>query len=99
MNQVLSKIISDLETYCKKNTLNHRFVGSVSYGGLLNKKTTFKINIKKKEVMLEHHNKLSFLRADNSIRDIDIILFCDDRQKIDRFKKFIGELRSRGRTE
>lgn len=92
MKNILESIVCEIESYCKKNNLNHRFVGSISYGGLLNKKTFSSINVRGKTVTLFNSNPLSLLRSDNSLRDIDLILFCDNLNKITKFKQFIKKI-------
>lgn len=90
-NQLLTTI-QQIELYCNKHTLNHRFVGSVSFGGLLNDKTTYDIAITKKAVKLQDHNPVTLYRDDGTVRDIDLILFCDNQKKMLDFKKFLIDL-------
>lgn len=90
----LPEILQAIESYCNTNKLNHRFVGSVSFGGLLRKETTHRIDIKKKTVRLLHHAPLSVLRDDGTVRDIDIILFCKEKEKIIALKRFLSSLKS-----
>lgn len=87
------QIISAIETYCNQHTLNHRFVGGVSFGGLLNDKTTAEINIEGKTVRLKKHNQETLFRKDKTIRDIDVIFFCGDKHKLSKFASFIADLR------
>lgn len=93
MSQSLATIINTLETYCQNNNLNHRFVGSVSFGGLLHNKTTWRINIKQRKIFLYQTNPLSLYRTDGTVRDIDIILLTSDIKKINDFSKFIKKLK------
>lgn len=92
MKNQLSEIIQQIEDYCDQHKLNHRFVGGVSYGGLLNKKTTYDISITEKKVILQNHNPLTLLRNDQTIRDIDMILFCEDMKKFLAFKQFLIDI-------
>lgn len=88
----LNNIIQTIEKYCNKEQLNHRFVGGVSFGGLVNKQTQYIINLEKKTITLHDHNPLLLMRSDDSIRDIDIIFFCNDNKKLLDFKKFLIDL-------
>ncbi|HSW96700.1 MAG TPA: hypothetical protein VLF89_02650 [Candidatus Saccharimonadales bacterium] len=93
------RIISAIEIYCIKQQLNHRFVGGVSFGGLLNEKTSAEIDIDAKTIKLKRHNKETLLRNDKTIRDIDVIFFCNNKNKINKFASFITDLRkSHGNT-
>lgn len=87
----LTEIVQSIEGYCQKNNLDHRFVGGVSFGGLLQEKTTWDITIESKTIKLFRHNPLLAFRQDGSIRDIDIILFCDNNKKLLDFKAFLIE--------
>lgn len=82
------KIILDIEKYCNTHNINHRFVGSSSFGGLLNNKTSWKINFSNKEIILIDNNRLSEKRSDKSYRDIDLIVFEKDIKKIEVLKLF-----------
>ncbi|HSW88817.1 MAG TPA: hypothetical protein VLG12_06670 [Candidatus Saccharimonadales bacterium] len=87
------QIIASIEKYCKQQQLNHRFVGGVSFGGLLNDKTSAEIDLDTKTILLKKHNKETLLRKDKTIRDIDVIFFCDNKNKITKFAAFINDLR------
>lgn len=89
----LESIIEQIEIYANQNNIDHRFVGGVSFGGLLNEKTTCKIDLNKKTIYLKRHNTISLERSDHTIRDIDLISFCDDAGKIKGLKKFIKKLK------
>jgi hypothetical protein len=89
----LLTIITAIEAYCKKNSIDHRFVGSVSFGGLLTKETTYTISLKKRLIQLRKHKPLTLLREDNTIRDIDMILFCTDKEKIQKLKSFLEQVK------
>lgn len=88
----LRKTLKSIETYCKKNEIDHRFVGGVSFGGLLNEHTTYDINQKQRIITLSHHNELQLFRSDGSTKDIDMILFCPDQGKLLAFKSFLLQL-------
>ncbi len=92
MQDILEQTIGRIEKYALKHQLNHRFVGGVSFGGLLNKHTTYDISIKDKKILLYHHNPLTVIRNDKSIRDIDLIYFSEDKEKKQQFEQFISEL-------
>ncbi len=85
------KTILEIENYCNKNNLDHRFVGGSSFGGLLNKKTTWKINIKNREVILTNNNKLTSLRKDKTLKDIDLIIFEKNKNKLKSLKKIYNK--------
>jgi hypothetical protein len=89
---IMQDIISRIEEFCTKENINHRFVGGVSFGGLLNKQTTYEVNIAKKEIKLFNHNILKLTRSDRSVKDIDIIYFCNNGQKVKLLKKFIASI-------
>lgn len=85
-------LLLHLEQFCTRNDISHRFVGSASYGGLLNNQTSYTIDVVKKRIYLKNYNQVGFIRKDNSIRDIDIILFTNNDRKIQLLKKYIREL-------
>src|SRR5579859_8046157 len=85
-------IIITIENYCKTNYLNHRFVGGVSFGGLVNEKTIADINFSTKTITLINHNKETPFRKDKTMRDIDLIFFCEDKKKLSAFTAFIKSL-------
>lgn len=91
------KTITAIETYCKQQKINHRFVGGVSFGGLLNDKTTAEIDIDTKTIRLKNHNKETLLRKDRTVRDIDLIFFCDNKEKLKHFGLFVDTLKSKFR--
>lgn len=92
-DQLLRALILDIEAYCKKNKLNHRFVGGVSYGGLLNKKTTLTVSSDQREIHLHNHNPLTFFRSDKTLRDIDFIFLEGKRAKIIGLKRYVARLK------
>lgn len=94
MDHSLSKVILAIEQYCRKKNIIHRFVGGVSYGGLLNKHTTYTIDIAEKTVRLSLHNPLSLMRIDGTIRDIDLIIFCPAKKESSHLKNYIYEMES-----
>lgn len=85
-------VIRALEDYCTEHKLAHKFVGGVSYAGLLNPHTTFDIDIKHRIVSLKKHNELTSTRHDQTIRDIDLIVFTPDKSKLLELKQFIKHL-------
>ena len=90
MNKITNfeKVILEIEQYCNKHNINHRFVGGSSFGGLLNNKTTWKIDLKTKTIILINHNHSTEKRDDKSNRDIDLIIFEKDLKKIEMLKTF-----------
>ena len=87
-------IISQIEQYALAHKLNHRFVGGVSFGGLLNEQTIADIFFDEHTIRLHKHNKNTFIREDKTIRDIDIILFCEDKKGINAFHHFLKNLKT-----
>lgn len=92
-NEVMKQMIREIEDYCHKNAVDHRFVGGVSYGGLLNERTTYSIDIKNRTIKLRGHNPLVLLRSDGTVRDIDIIFLTQEAEVISKLKKFINKLK------
>lgn len=70
----MEKIIQELEIFYKKNNIDHRFVGGVSFGGLLNENTTWEINMQKRIIYLHSPNLLNSQRPDGTLKDIDLII-------------------------
>lgn len=90
----MDSILQELENFCQKQHIPHRFVGGVSFGGLLNKETTWEINIKNRIIILKRHNQLNLLRQDGTIKDIDLILLTSDVSQKDRFLNFIHVIKN-----
>lgn len=86
----LEELVLAIESYCNKAGIDHRFVGGVSYGGLLNEKTRARIDIPARTITLAKHNTLSIARDDRSLRDVDLIYLTTDKKKIAAFKKQIA---------
>ncbi len=99
MKNSLFTIVDLIENFCQKNKIEHRFVGSISYGGLLTKTTTWKIDIKKKRIHLYRTHELTPLREDRTIRDIDIILLSRDQTKILQLKQYLLQLKQEYQTK
>jgi hypothetical protein len=91
--QVMRSMIADIEQFCVKNNIDHRFVGGVSYGGLLNKTTTYDIDIVNRTVHLKNHNTLALLREDGTVKDIDFIFLTTSSSDILKLKKFTNRLK------
>ena len=79
---IMEEMVLDLELFCKNNDINHRFVGGISYGGLLNDKTVYTIDISNRKIELKKHNPVTLLRDDGTVRDIDIIFFTQNQSDI-----------------
>jgi len=95
----MEDMIMDLESFSNENGINHRFVGGISYGGLLNEKTTFGIDVLKREVTLKKHNQLTLLRDDGTVRDIDVIFLTQNQNKVTKLKEHVRELKWRTRNK
>lgn len=98
-NAILPHMIREIEAFCKEHGIDHRFVGGVSYGGLLNEKTSYAINIKNRTIKLKNYTPLHLMRPDESVRDIDIILLTQDPAKIWILRKFLNALKWKTRTQ
>lgn len=86
-------MVQAIEDYGRENGIDHRFVGGISYGGLLNDKTSYKIDVAGRSIKLTDHNPLLLLRPDKSVRDIDLILCSYHPEKIAALKKFLNKLK------
>ena len=89
----LEYMIAAIEKYAQLNGVDHRFVGGVSYGGLLDNNTTYTVDIQKKTIQLHNHHAFEFVRADGSVRDIDLILLNQNAEVIDNFSQYIQSLK------
>lgn len=89
----MEEIIQKIENFCQKENIPHRFVGGVSFGGLLNNRTDWQIDIKKRKIKLKGNNSLELVRSDNTIKDIDIILLTIDISQKKKLQNFILEIR------
>ena len=96
---IMEEMIVDLQTFGKENGINHRFVGGISYGGLLNEKTSYSIDVLKREVRLKKHNQLTLLRDDGTVRDIDLIFLTQNQTKITKLKEHVRELKWKTRNK
>lgn len=90
---VVRSMVVAIEDYCRGEHLDHRFVGGMSYGGLLNNDTTYTIDVPKRRITLKNHNPLLLLRPDKSVRDIDFILCSYAPEKIQPLKRFLNKLK------
>lgn len=90
----MDTIIRDIENYCNTHGIEHRFVGGVSYTGLINPSTRYTIDIDKRIIAFKKHNKLEALRTDGTVRDIDLIIFTPSKQKMKDLKQYIKRLKA-----
>ncbi len=88
----LPYMIHQIETYANKHKLDHRFVGGVSYGGLLTEATTYDISIPTRTITLKNHKAFELLRADGSARDIDLITLNTDHEEMTELATFVEAL-------
>jgi len=70
----LVQLLTYFDRWCQNKQINHRFVGGVSFGGLLTSNTTWSIDIARREVRLYNPQQLSPERSDGSIKDVDVII-------------------------
>ena len=96
---VMEDMLKEIEEYGKNHAIQHRFVGGVSYGGLLNDSTTCMVDPLNHEVRLKKHNQLTLLREDGTVRDIDLIFFTQNQTEIRKLKEFIKELKWKTRSQ
>lgn len=96
---IMEEMIVELESFGKENSINHRFVGGISYGGLLNEKTSYEIDVLKREIKLKRHNQLTLLRDDGTVRDIDLIFLTQNQTKILKLKEYVRELKWKTRNK
>ncbi|NTU47063.1 hypothetical protein HGA88_05545 [Candidatus Roizmanbacteria bacterium] len=95
----LYTIIQQLEQYMNENDINHRFVGGVSYAGVFDENSVYSIDIHHARISFASHKPLSLLRADGTVKDIDIILFCTAPEKIKALNGYINSLRTQAEKE
>lgn len=86
----LHEIVCQIEKLCQETWITHRFVGGVAYSGLLKDKTTFKVDVAARTVYLKKHRELPVFRDDGTVRDIDLMTFCPDQEKIASLKRMIS---------
>jgi hypothetical protein len=86
----LHEIVCQIERLCQEMEIAHRFVGGVAYSGLLTSETSFKVSVPTKTVRLKNHRELPVFRDDGTVRDIDLVTFCPDPEKIAQLKKMIS---------
>ncbi len=96
---IMEEMIVDIESFGKENGIKHRFVGGISYGGLLNDKTTYEISVLKREIKLKKHNQPTLLREDGTVRDIDIIFLTQNQAKITKLKEYVRKLKWKTRNK
>lgn len=96
---IMEEMIADLESFGNQNGINHRFVGGISYGGLLNDKTTYSIDVLKREITLNKHNQPTLLRDDGTVRDIDLIFLTQNQSKIIKLKEHVRDLKWKTRNK
>lgn len=75
--------LSQIEDFCRRHRINHRFVGGVAYTGWLNSKTSWTIDKKSKTLRFKNSNNLDARRNDGTRRDIDLIIL-NPSQKINK---------------
>jgi len=88
----VDELIKEIENFCQTHTIDHRFVGGVSYVGWLNTTTTWKIDCKQKTVTLFDPQTPELRRKDKSYRDIDIIVLNDVPEATRKLKLFTKKL-------
>lgn len=74
-----TRILAELENYCRRHNLDHRFVGG-TLTDLIGLQTEFEIDAAGKTIKLINPNPQTMIRGDNTIKDIDLVIFSKDRQ-------------------
>jgi hypothetical protein len=95
MSYHIQECIKEIEQYCLDHKIQHRFVGGVSYGGLVNKQTTYEFDLGNRHVKLKNHNELSDFRKDRTVKDIDLIVIEPDQKKVSAFQQYVYDLQKK----
>lgn len=75
------EIIDQIEQYCQEMGLDHRFVGG-TFTDFIGRNTEYKIDIANHTIELINPNGSTMTRKDNTIKDVDLVLFSADRTNI-----------------
>lgn len=79
------QVIYDIEQYCQDNELDHRFVGG-TLTDFIGPQTDYLIDPKRKKVTLINPKEPSLMRSDDTVKDVDLVIFTPDREKFERAK-------------
>lgn len=79
------QIVSDIESYCQDNGLDHRFVGG-TVSDLIGPETEFQIYVAARRIRLVNANKPTMIREDGSVKDMDLVVFTKSREDFLRAK-------------
>ncbi len=90
---LLHEMVAEIEGFAKSHELNHRFVGGVSFGGLLNEETTYEIDIEKRHIKLKNYSELQLIRSDKSVKDIDLIVLTQRVKRVHQLRTFLEKLK------
>lgn len=80
-----------VEEACNRHGINHRFVGG-TFTDLLGPATQTIIDIERKTIHLENYNPPTAVRSDGTIKDADLICFCEDQEKVAKAQREIQGL-------
>jgi len=76
----LMYVIGNVDQYCRAGGLDHRFVGG-TITDFIGPQTQFDIDVHNKTVTLINPNKPALKRPDETVKDIDMVVFTADRLK------------------
>lgn len=85
MKEEYIQVISNIEQYCQEQGLDHRFVGG-TLTDFIGPQTDYSIDVKARKVILINPKEPSLIRSDNTVKDIDLVVFTPDREKFERAK-------------
>lgn len=94
----LMNVISGLERYCKEQGLEHRFVGG-TFTDFIGPQTKFAIDISKKTVTLVNPNKPALIRSDETVKDIDMVVYTPDQSKLQEARRNFAEWGARAEAQ
>ncbi|OGD87242.1 hypothetical protein A3H83_00010 [Candidatus Roizmanbacteria bacterium RIFCSPLOWO2_02_FULL_39_8] len=92
------QIISDIESYCRENELDHRFVGG-TVTDLIGPETEFQIDVAERRIKLINANKPRMIREDGSVKDMDLVVFTKSREEFLRAKSEFERKEAEAKTQ
>ncbi|MCL5784216.1 MAG: hypothetical protein M1142_02580 [Patescibacteria group bacterium] len=80
------RVLNAIERYCSEEGLEHRFVGG-TVTDWIGPQTEFNIDVSKKRVTLKKPNVPVPVRSDGSVKDIDLIVFNANEERMTRARE------------